>query len=181
MAVEGNGLLSFLIKTTKNGDLNNCVKTFINNVIMWRHGLTLVSNHSFDDLLSGGRGLQLDPQPPANRPPCPYAGGVCLFFPQNGVLNSSKKQALFHHHLWVPGRVPGFVFLLFWHSVPSSFLVPGRVPGFVSLLFWHSVPASFLVPGRVASRTNVEPAITYVEPTRERVEPTNEMNNARLN
>ena len=77
-----------------------------------------------------------------------------MIFPQtalelNGVLNSSKKQALFHHHFWVPGRVPGFVSLLFWHSVPASFLVPGRVPGFVSLLFWHSVPSSVLVPGRV--------------------------------
>ena len=75
-------------------------------------------------------------------------------FPQtalelNGVLNSSKKQALFHHHFWVPGRVSGFVSLVFWHSVPASFLVPGRVPGFVSLVFWHSVPSSFLVPGRV--------------------------------
>ena len=39
----------------------------------------------------------------------------------NGVLNSSKKQALFHHHFLVPARVPGLVSLLFWHPVPSSF------------------------------------------------------------
>ena len=48
------------------------------------------------------------------------------FFPQtalelNGVLNSSKKQALFHHHFRVLARVPGLVSLFFWHPVPSSF------------------------------------------------------------
>ena len=41
----------------------------------------------------------------------------------NGVLNSSKKQALFHHQFLVPVRVPGLVSLLFWHPVPSS--LPG--------------------------------------------------------
>ena len=51
---------------------------------------------------------------------------IFLFFPQtalelNGVLNSFKKQALFHHHFLVPARVPGLVSLLFWHPVPSSF------------------------------------------------------------
>ena len=49
-----------------------------------------------------------------------------FFFPQtalelNRVLNSSKKQALFHHHFLVRARVPGLVSLLFWHPVPSSF------------------------------------------------------------
>ena len=49
-----------------------------------------------------------------------------VFFPQtalelNGVLNSSKKQVLFHHHFRVLARVPGLVSLLFWHPVPSSF------------------------------------------------------------
>ena len=49
-----------------------------------------------------------------------------LVFPQtalelNGVLNSSKKQVLFHHHFRVLARVPGLVSLLFWHPVPSSF------------------------------------------------------------
>ena len=48
------------------------------------------------------------------------------YFPQtalelNGVLNSSKKQALFHHHFLLPARVPGLVSLLFWYPVPSSF------------------------------------------------------------
>ena len=59
------------------------------------------------------------------------------------VLNSSKKQALFHHHFLVPARVPGLVSLLFWHPVPSSFLGSARVPGLVSALFWHPVPSSF--------------------------------------
>ena len=74
--------------------------------------------------------------------------------------------------LLVPGRVRGFVSLLLWVSVPSSFagffwfrvgfrtcfptlvafcsviislflLVPGRVPGLVSLLLWVSVSSSF--------------------------------------
>ena len=50
---------------------------------------------------------------------------IC-FFPQtalelNGVLNFSKKQALFHHHFLIPAKVPGLVSLLFWHPVPSSF------------------------------------------------------------
>ena len=92
-----------------------------------------------------------------------------IFSPQtalepNGVLNSSKEQALFHYHFLVPARVPGLVSLFFWHPVPSSFvgsgygsqacphtflescfLVPARVPGLVSLLFWHPVPSS--LPG----------------------------------
>ena len=69
----------------------------------------------------------------------------CFFiFPQtalelNGVLNSSKKQVLFHHHFRVLARVPGlspyFFGILFHHHV----LVPARVPGLVSLLFWHPV------------------------------------------
>ena len=51
---------------------------------------------------------------------------IDFIFPQtalelNGVLNSSKKQALFHHHFRVLARVPGLVSLLFWHPVPSSF------------------------------------------------------------
>ena len=44
----------------------------------------------------------------------------------NGVLNSSKKQALFHHHFRVLARVPGLVSLVFWHPVPSSFPGSGR-------------------------------------------------------
>ena len=51
---------------------------------------------------------------------------VPLIVPQtalelNGVLNSSKKQALFHHHFLIPAKVPGLASLLFWHPVPSSF------------------------------------------------------------
>ena len=39
----------------------------------------------------------------------------------NAVLNSSKKQALFHQYFLVPARVPGLVSLLFLHPVASSF------------------------------------------------------------
>ena len=64
----------------------------------------------------------------------PYSFGIRFhnLVPQtalnlNGVLNSSKKQALFHHHSWfwlghpflVPRRVP---------PVPSSFPGPGSAP-----------------------------------------------------
>ena len=73
---------------------------------------------------------------------------VFCFIPQtalelNGVLNSSKKQVLFHHDFLIPCRVPGLVSLLFWHSVPSSF--PGsfwfgvrlRGPYSFDILFHH--------------------------------------------
>ena len=39
-------------------------------------------------------------------------------------LSPYSSGILFHHHLlvpFVPGRVPGLVSLVFWHSVPSSF------------------------------------------------------------
>ena len=76
-----------------------------------------------------------------------FSLGVENIFPQtalelSGVLNSSKKQALFHHDFPVPARVPGLVSLLFEHPVPSSFPA-ARVPGLVSLLFWNPVPSSF--------------------------------------
>ena len=61
----------------------------------------------------------------------PYSFGIRFhnLFPQtalnlNGVLNSSKKQALFHHHSWL------------WLGHP--FLVPRRVP---------PIPSSFPGPG----------------------------------
>ena len=68
-----------------------------------------------------------------------------MIFPQtalelNGVLNSSKKQALFHHDFLVPARVPGLVSLLFSGKGSCSImiswflLVPAQVPGLVSLL-----------------------------------------------
>ena len=79
-------------------------------------------------------------------------------------MSPQSSGILFHLHFLVLGRVPGFVSLLFWHSVPSSFvpgtclptllvfcsviissflLVPGRVPGLVFLLLWVSVSSSF--------------------------------------
>ena len=69
---------------------------------------------------------------------CPFAVRASfhdsLIIPQtalelNGVLHSSKKQALFHHHFLVPARVPGLVSLLFWHPVPSSFPGSGQGSG----------------------------------------------------
>ena len=100
-----------------------------------------------------------------------------MFFPKtalelNGVLNSSKKQALFHHHFLLPARVPGLVSLsgaclptllascsiiISWFQLGfrglslysfgivfhHHFLVPARVPGLVSLLFWHFVLSSY--------------------------------------
>ena len=57
------------------------------------------------------------------------------------------SDILFHHHYsWfhlVVGRVRA-IFLAFCSIIMSWFpLVPGRVPGLVSLIFWHSVPSSF--------------------------------------
>ena len=68
-------------------------------------------------------------------------------FPQtslelNGVLNSSKKQVLFHHHFRVLARVPGLSPYSFGVLFHHHFLVPARVRGLVSLLFWHPVPSS---------------------------------------
>ena len=38
-----------------------------------------------------------------------------------GGLSPYSFGILFHHHFLVPARIPGFVSLLFWHPVPSSF------------------------------------------------------------
>ena len=76
---------------------------------------------------------------------------VLQLFPQtalelNGVLNSSKRQALFHHHFRVPARVPGLVSLLFCPIIMSWFRLgfQGLSPYSFGILFHH-----FLVPARV--------------------------------
>ena len=83
---------------------------------------------------------------------CPYCIIVFLQFPKtplelNGVLNSSKKQSLFHHDFLVPARALGLVSLLFFSffcperegfcSIKNCWLllVPDRVPVLVPLVF----------------------------------------------
>ena len=69
---------------------------------------------------------------------------ILWFVPQtalelNGVLNSSKKQALFHHHFRVRARVPGLVCLP--TLLASCSIIIAWFLG--SLLFWRAVPSSF--------------------------------------
>ena len=63
----------------------------------------------------------------------------------NGVLKSSKKQALFHHHFLVPAGFWGLSEYCFGILFHHHFLVPARVPwlGLVSLVLWHCVPSWF--------------------------------------
>ena len=81
---------------------------------------------------------------------------ILLFSGRVPGLSPQSSGILFHLHFLVPGRVPGVVSLVFWHSVPSSCRgsiwfqegLWGLSPLCCGIVF-HHISSFLLVPARV--------------------------------